>query len=88
MRLGERALIPIGDAGALLELMQHGRVLAVATAHNEEHAAVKADLLLLLYPQFDGVMIVPPSRQSTTGRLSRQARREAKRAYKEGLLHH
>lgn len=87
--LGEYTLIPARDAGAVILFMQRGRVLAAATAYDAEHAEVTARVLLRkLAPLFDSVILAPfhHGEESRTRHPGKEARREIKRAYKEGLI--
>jgi hypothetical protein len=65
-------------AESFVKLMARGRVLAIAPAYDAAHAEVTAHLLLRRFPQFDGVLITPVQQSA---RLSKEARREMKRAY-------
>ncbi len=86
--LGEYTLIPARDAGAVILFMEHGRVLAAATAYDAEHAEVTARVLLRQLAQFDSVLIAPfhHGEEPRTRCPGKEARREIKRAYKEGLI--
>ena len=85
--LGKYTIIPATDAEALIEFMERGRVLAVATAYVGLHAELTARILLRELPQFDSVFIVPFQPEPQSRRLHKEARRQARQAYKDGIIH-
>jgi hypothetical protein len=86
--LGAYTLIPVHYAGVLIQFMEHGKVLAVATAYDDaEYADITARVLLQKFEQFDSVLIVPfKYGEEIQRRPGKEARKAIKKAYKEGII--
>lgn len=80
-------MTPAREAGAMIQFLQHGRVLAITPAWDANHAEITARVLLRTFEQFDCVIIAPyQHRKEIERRPGKEARKAIKRAYKEGLI--
>lgn len=81
-------MVRVEDAETLIKFLCHGRVVACTLAYDMEHAELTGRILLRGLEQCDSVLIVPfeNGHEVRDARFAKEARRDMKNAYKEGLI--